>query len=136
MKVSQPLPRLNPRSLEYLDWISSRLGFESRYLVYPLLALLAGVIVKLLIRRHARKWAEKTKSGLHEKLLTFLDSSTHTAGTDGNPLWIEPLVASAAQELRLYAERNSDGFGLPSRLLHVARGHDRNSLTQVSAMPA
>lgn len=62
--------------LEYLDWISSRLGFESRYLVYPLLALLAGVIVKLLIRRHARKWAEKTKSGLHEKLLTFLDSST------------------------------------------------------------
>lgn len=53
--------------------LSSHLGFEARYVIYPVLVLVVGAVAKLVIRRYAHKWAEKTENQLDNRIVQYLD---------------------------------------------------------------
>jgi moderate conductance mechanosensitive channel len=54
--------------------ISNYLGFDARYIVYPVIALLTAVILRFGILRYLRKWAARTKSTWDDQIVDYLDS--------------------------------------------------------------
>jgi moderate conductance mechanosensitive channel len=57
-----------------MDKLTSMLGFESRYIVYPIVVALAGMILRFLIRRYLHKWAAKTETKLDDCIVAYLDN--------------------------------------------------------------
>jgi moderate conductance mechanosensitive channel len=57
-----------------MDKLTSMLGFESRYITYPIVAALAGVILRFFLRRYLHKWAAKTENKLDDCIVAYLDN--------------------------------------------------------------
>ncbi len=57
-----------------MDKLTSMLGFESRYIVYPIIVALAGLIIRFFIRRYLHKWAAKTQTKLDDCIVAYLDN--------------------------------------------------------------
>lgn len=57
-----------------MEKLTAYLGFEARYVVFPLIALLAGGCAKLVIGRYLRHWARKTKNRFDDLFVGYLDS--------------------------------------------------------------
>jgi moderate conductance mechanosensitive channel len=56
-----------------MEKLTAYLGFESRYVVYPFIVLLAGVSLKLLIGRYLHKWASRTENKIDDLIVAYLD---------------------------------------------------------------
>jgi moderate conductance mechanosensitive channel len=50
------------------------LGFDARFVVYPIGALIAAIALKLIIHRYMRKWVQRTKSEIDDKILNYIES--------------------------------------------------------------
>jgi len=57
-----------------MGFISNHLGFDARYIAYPIIALLTAVILRFGILRYFRKWAARTKSTWDDQIVEYLDS--------------------------------------------------------------
>jgi small-conductance mechanosensitive channel len=57
-----------------MEKLTELLGFESRYLVYPFVALIIAGIVKIASHRYLRKWAERTKSTIDDRIVDYVES--------------------------------------------------------------
>lgn len=57
-----------------MEKLTAYLGFEARYIIFPLIALLVGACVKLIIGRYLHKWALKTENKLDDLIVAYLDS--------------------------------------------------------------
>lgn len=53
--------------------LTELLGFEARYVVYPIVALIAAGIVSFVIHRYLRKWAAKTKGKIDDHVISYID---------------------------------------------------------------
>lgn len=56
-----------------MEKLTAHLGFEARYIIYPLIAVFVGVLMKLIISRYLHKWADRTETKLDDLLVTYLD---------------------------------------------------------------
>jgi len=81
-----------------MEKLSSYLGFEARYIVFPLIVLLIGAAIKLIVHRYARQWAEKTTNQLDNQIVAHLDTMT-------TPLVLLGLLYGFSHWLPLPAER-------------------------------
>jgi small conductance mechanosensitive channel len=57
-----------------MEKLTAYFGFESRYIIYPFIALLIGACIKFGISRYLRKWARKTENKLDDLIIAYLDS--------------------------------------------------------------
>jgi moderate conductance mechanosensitive channel len=57
-----------------VDKLTSMLGFESRYIFYPIVAALAGVILRFFLGRYLHKWAAKTENKLDDCIVAYLEN--------------------------------------------------------------
>jgi len=58
-----------------MEKLTDLLGFETRYLVYPLVALVIAGMVRLMIRRYLKKWTARTETDIDDKIVQTLDSA-------------------------------------------------------------
>ncbi len=56
-----------------MEKLTAYIGFESRYIVFPFIALVVGAGVKLIIGRYLHKWANRTQNRLDDLVVDFLD---------------------------------------------------------------
>jgi len=54
--------------------LTDMLGFDARYVVYPVIALLVAGIIRFGILRNLHKWAAKTKTLLDDQLVAYLET--------------------------------------------------------------
>lgn len=57
-----------------MEKLTSYLGFETRFIVYPVLAVLAAVIIRFFLKRYLYKWAEKSENKLDDRIVVYLDN--------------------------------------------------------------
>jgi len=55
--------------------ITEVLGFEARYVLYPLLALILAGLTKYVLQRFIREWAAKTENKADDQIVAVLDSA-------------------------------------------------------------
>jgi len=53
--------------------LTELLGFEARYIVYPIVALIAAGIVNFVIHRYLRRWAARTKGKIDDHVISYID---------------------------------------------------------------
>ena len=58
-----------------MESISQTLGFEARYLLYPLVALLAAGLLRWIIHRYLMGWAAKSETELDDQIIHQLDDA-------------------------------------------------------------
>lgn len=58
-----------------MERLTDLLGFEVRYLVYPLLMLAVAGLARLVIRRYLKRWAARTKTPVDDEIVRTLDSA-------------------------------------------------------------
>ncbi len=58
-----------------MEKLTSLLGFEARYLVYPLIALMIAGIVRVVIRRFLKKWASQTATEVDDRVVQTMDNA-------------------------------------------------------------
>jgi moderate conductance mechanosensitive channel len=56
-----------------MEKLTELLGFEGRYLVYPLAALVIAGIFKLVIHRYLHKWSQRTESPVDDLVVAYVD---------------------------------------------------------------
>jgi small conductance mechanosensitive channel len=54
--------------------LTDLIGFDARYIVYPVVALLIAGIIRFVILRYLKKWAEKTKTPLDDQVVAYLET--------------------------------------------------------------
>ena len=59
-----------------MEKLSDMLNFDARYIVYPILALLVALIIRYIFLRFLRKWTDKTKTGIDDRIVTYLETLT------------------------------------------------------------
>lgn len=64
-----------PKKGVQMEQLSRLLGFEARYLVYPLAAVLAAGVMQFVIRHYLKIWAEKSENGFHSRIVGYLESA-------------------------------------------------------------
>ena len=57
-----------------MDKFTEMLTFDAHYVVYPILALLIAGIVRFVFLRFLRKWADRTKTGVDDQIVNFLET--------------------------------------------------------------
>jgi moderate conductance mechanosensitive channel len=57
-----------------MENLTSFLGFEARFIVYPVFALLAAAIIRFVLKRYLYKWAEKSENKMDDRIVVYLDS--------------------------------------------------------------
>lgn len=57
-----------------MELLSSYLGFEARYIVFPLIVLAVGAAAKIIIHRYVKRWADRTENGLDNQIVSYIDS--------------------------------------------------------------
>ena len=57
-----------------METLSDMLNFDARYLVYPLTALILAVVVRFILIRILRKWSDKTKTGIDDRIVNYLEN--------------------------------------------------------------
>jgi small conductance mechanosensitive channel len=96
-----------------MEQLTERLGFEARYALYPLLALILAGVARYVLRRYIRVWAEKTENKADDQIFAVLDSAvlplllvavlysmTHWLPIGDEPLfWVQKLVLVAGTGL-------------------------------------
>jgi small conductance mechanosensitive channel len=55
--------------------LTELLGFQARYALYPLLAIVIAAILRYLIHRYLVRWAARTESQTDDKVVTILDAA-------------------------------------------------------------
>jgi len=90
--------------------ITEVLGFEARYVLYPLLALILAGLAKYVLQHFIREWAAKTENKADDQIVAVLDSAvlplllmavlyslTHWMPlSEGMVFWIQKAVLVAA----------------------------------------
>jgi len=56
-----------------MERLTELIGFQARYVIYPLVALAAAAILKLVTHIYLRKWAERTVSRIDDRVISYLD---------------------------------------------------------------
>jgi hypothetical protein len=54
--------------------LTGLLGFDGRFIVYPIGALIVAAALKVIIHRYMRRWVERTKSEIDDKILNYIES--------------------------------------------------------------
>jgi len=62
---------MQEKTMEYLTHF---LGFNARYVIYPIVALFVAAILRFGILKTLRKWAAKTESMLDDQIVDYLES--------------------------------------------------------------
>lgn len=57
-----------------METLTEMLGFEARYVVYPAIALVAAGVIRAVIHRYLRKWAERTENRIDDRVVRYLES--------------------------------------------------------------
>jgi small-conductance mechanosensitive channel len=57
-----------------MEKLTGLFGFEARYVVFPVLALVMAGIVRFFIHHYLRKWAEKTKTTIDDHFINYLEA--------------------------------------------------------------
>jgi small-conductance mechanosensitive channel len=57
-----------------MENLTQMLGFDARYLLYPILALLIAAIIRFVILRYLRKIAERTQSTVDDQAVSYLET--------------------------------------------------------------
>ncbi len=57
-----------------MEKLTSYLGFEARFVVYPVLAILAAGLVRLFLKRYLYRWAEKSENKADDRIVAYLDN--------------------------------------------------------------
>ena len=83
--------------MAYLDDL---LGFDARYVVYPVIVLLAAGIIRFGILRHLHKWAAKTKTQLDDQIVAYLETLVTPVLLISILYYLSYLLPIAANSLR------------------------------------
>ncbi len=54
--------------------LTDLLGFDARYVVYPVIALLVAGIIRFVILRYLKRWAERTKTPLDDQVVAYMET--------------------------------------------------------------
>ena len=57
-----------------MDKLTTILGFESRYIVYPAAVALSGIIIRFFLRHYLHKWAKKTENKFDDCIVAYLEN--------------------------------------------------------------
>jgi small-conductance mechanosensitive channel len=57
-----------------MQYLTNLLGFDARYALYPIAALLIAGFIRFGVLRYARKWAARTESRLDDHIVAYLES--------------------------------------------------------------
>jgi small-conductance mechanosensitive channel len=57
-----------------METLSDMFNFDARYVVYPVIALLAALIVRFVFLRILRKWTLRTRTDIDDRVVTYLES--------------------------------------------------------------
>ena len=57
-----------------MNYLTDILGFNARYIVYPVVALLVAALLRFGILKTLRKWAEKTESTIDDQIVDYFES--------------------------------------------------------------
>jgi small-conductance mechanosensitive channel len=57
-----------------MENLTHLLGFDARYVVYPIVALLIAGVIRFSIHRYVRKWAARTESKIDDKIVAYLET--------------------------------------------------------------
>ncbi|MEJ2108931.1 MAG: mechanosensitive ion channel family protein [Acidobacteriota bacterium] len=57
-----------------MDRLTDALNFDARYIVLPVIALIAAGVVRFILLRILRKWTNKTKTEIDDKVVLYLES--------------------------------------------------------------
>ncbi|MCS6805280.1 MAG: mechanosensitive ion channel family protein [Acidobacteriota bacterium] len=58
-----------------LDSLTAWLGFDARYLIVPLAVIVAGVLLRLIIRVYLKEWAAQTETKLDDTIVQLVDQT-------------------------------------------------------------
>jgi moderate conductance mechanosensitive channel len=57
-----------------MEKLTSLLGFEARYIVYPIAVAMAGLILRFIIRKYLHRWAAKTDNKFDDQIVAYLEN--------------------------------------------------------------
>jgi moderate conductance mechanosensitive channel len=57
-----------------MEKMTSFLGFEARFILYPVLAILAAAVIRFFLKRYLFKWAAKSKNKWDDQIVVYLDN--------------------------------------------------------------
>jgi moderate conductance mechanosensitive channel len=57
-----------------MEKLTALLGFEARYVVYPIVAALVGTILRFILRRYLHQWAAKTDNKFDDQIVAYLNN--------------------------------------------------------------
>jgi moderate conductance mechanosensitive channel len=56
-----------------MEHLTKLIGFDARYIIYPVIALLVAGVIKFIIHHYLRKWAERTESKIDDHVVNCVD---------------------------------------------------------------
>ena len=57
-----------------LQQLSQLIGIDARFILYPVLSLIAAGVARLIVHRYLSRWASKTQSELDDKIVLSIES--------------------------------------------------------------
>jgi small conductance mechanosensitive channel len=57
-----------------MEKLTLLLGFEARYIVYPVAVALIGALVRFILQRYLHKWADRTENKFDDRIVSYLDN--------------------------------------------------------------
>jgi small conductance mechanosensitive channel len=57
-----------------MERLTSLLGFEARYIVYPVAVAIAGLILRFILRRYLHRWAARTDNKFDDRIVAYLEN--------------------------------------------------------------
>ncbi len=58
-----------------MDDLTSLIGFEAKYLVYPLIAVLVAGLIRWIIHRYLMRWAARTETEIDDQIIRYVDGA-------------------------------------------------------------
>jgi len=102
-----------------MEKLSSYLGFEARYIVFPLIVLLIGRH-QLIVHRYARQWLRNDKPA-DNQIVAHLDTMTIRWCCWGS-CTVSALASFAGRAARVFPEGSSGSYCISGRLFHIPTG--------------
>jgi small-conductance mechanosensitive channel len=57
-----------------MEKLTDLIGFESRYVIYPIVALIVGSALRFVINRYLRRWAGRTENKIDDLIVGYLEN--------------------------------------------------------------
>jgi len=58
-----------------MESISGFLGFEAKYILYPVMAIAGAIVIRLVIHHYLKAWVKRTESKVDDKIVHYLDNT-------------------------------------------------------------